>query len=237
MEFPKCFIINLKKDKAKKAFMEKELKDFNPIIIDAINGKSLNISKINKDLKRKLTHGEVGCAKSHILIYKRIIKENIKKAIIFEDDIILKKDFKDSIFKIISKDIDFDIILLGHYSNDIRENINISKWYKKRIGNYSIIKFGSNYNYGAHGYLISLAGAKKLINKTNPLVKPIDHYTGSNEGIKLYGIDPVLVDLNPLFPDSDLEKDRAIIQGNKNIKFKKLKRIIKKIYFRYKLPI
>ncbi|MCL2380188.1 MAG: glycosyltransferase family 25 protein [Treponema sp.] len=69
--------------------------------IPAVNGRALSEVERNslydsskaKSYKRELTHGEIGCALSHKFVYEKMIKDNVKQAVILEDDITLKPDF------------------------------------------------------------------------------------------------------------------------------------------------
>ena len=85
------FIINLKKDIDKQQHMEILCKRYNLQchFIEAVYGKDLdketlsmvyNKEKSISEFGRELTKGEIGCALSHMNIYKHMIEQNIEKA-------------------------------------------------------------------------------------------------------------------------------------------------------------
>jgi glycosyl transferase family 25 len=104
------------------------------------------------------TLGELGCFLSHLIIWKKIIDENIESLIIFEDDCIFNSKFNVTLNKILTDEIpeDFNIIYLGgktgdNYFSDL--NIKVSE-------NISIKKdFHPN---GAFSYILSNKGARLL---------------------------------------------------------------------------
>lgn len=101
------FVINLPKDKERRAYVEKQLKldGFTYEIIDAFYGDDERVVAVydealaRKEQGKPLTRGEKGCAYSHRTLYERIVKENIPCALILEDDVILPPLFKNLIEK------------------------------------------------------------------------------------------------------------------------------------------
>ena len=94
----RTFIINLKESTDRRQYMINEMKKTNLEyeFFDAVNGRNIrNIDEIYlredslKKIRKILTYGEIGCAMSHLLIYKKMIDENIEQALILEDDIIV----------------------------------------------------------------------------------------------------------------------------------------------------
>ncbi len=101
------FIINMEKDKERRAFMSRQMHDLglhyefvvgragdDPLVLAACDD-ALAIKEHGKVLMK----GEKGCAFSHRSIYEKMLKENIKEALILEDDAVLPKD----IFTILEK--------------------------------------------------------------------------------------------------------------------------------------
>ncbi|MEH6497010.1 MAG: glycosyltransferase family 25 protein, partial [Pseudomonas marincola] len=58
---------------------------------------------------RDLTAGEIGCLLSHRALYKKMLEENIERALILEDDTILTDDFPQTVAEILASDLDWDI--------------------------------------------------------------------------------------------------------------------------------
>tara|TARA_B110000977_G_C11054429_1_gene483549 strand:- start:190 stop:1131 length:942 start_codon:yes stop_codon:yes gene_type:complete len=135
----KIFIISLKKqgriDKLKKIMKNLKL---NFIIIKAIDGKKIEKEKtLGKfydsrktflNIGRHLTAPEIGCAASHIKIYKYIVKKNIQQAIIMEDDAIPSKKIVDWLRKNIKADND-QIINFYSYQKGLLNKIPTKAFY------------------------------------------------------------------------------------------------------------
>jgi glycosyl transferase family 25 len=131
-----------------------------------------------------MTPGMVGCFLSHLDIYKKIVDGNKKYALIFEDDAIMIRNIQRSAIQVFPQIMpaDWDIILLGYdASNPIHHKTIQYNTYKK------MHRF-----YGTHGYLITKAGARKMLNATQiPFKNQIDHEMGElcERGLlNVYGI-------------------------------------------------
>jgi glycosyl transferase family 25 len=129
-----------------------------------------------------LTRGAVGCYLSHLSIYKKILDNNLKYGIIFEDDCKIVDDFYSRLQDGLSKiPQDWDIYLLGV----ICLKCDIGKDYIK------ITRF-----WGLHSYMINKRGASKLIEYLDkPLSKQIDADISLliKRGIlNVYAINPII---------------------------------------------
>ena len=181
----KALVINLerRKDRLEYVNANYDSKFFNKEIFKAFDGKHLqNNSHEYIELKNKFitnihnnknnnndypyyfinpfTSGELGCFMSHLLIWKKIIDENIDKIFVFEDDCIFNENFDSILENVINNEIpdNFNILYLGgricknhRFEQDIQISTNISiKQYKEPFGTFS--------------YLISKKGAELLYN-------------------------------------------------------------------------
>lgn len=223
------FIVNLKRDKEKKEHME-ELCVKHSLkceFIEAVYGRDLQANEVDKvynskasikEINRELTRGELGCALSHLSIYKKMIDNEIENAIVFEDDIYLDDDFSIVVDSIQSFPENWELILLGYYSNVTTESETVSSYrYKKQITKRHQTVRLVQQAYGTHGYIINLKGAKKLINQMKTINKPIDHYTGDDSSLNVYAVRPRIVRLAEIFKDkSSITQEREQLQS-KNI--------------------
>lgn len=147
----------------------------NPILANAIDGK-----KCSDDIiKRHFTtfyrffgpKASIGCALSHLYVWKTFLKTHKKYAIVFEDDIILD-DITYNLSEVIHIHVqqtpqDFDILYLGALGSDNTPNfftismslLNMSAEYKD-INDY--VKQPS-IALATHAYVISRSGAEKLV--------------------------------------------------------------------------
>lgn len=108
----------------------------------------LNPADLSSKLYFKLHPGAMGCYLSHYTLWNKIVDENIEYALILEDDVEI-----DSIKK----------LLLSNLIIENHEFINLSKRFRYENERYLFD--------GGESYILSLSGAKKLINIThNPIL-------------------------------------------------------------------
>ena len=92
-----AFIISLPKDKLRREHLEAQLRQTTVpfTVIEAVNGAALpsdalaaayDPGKAVRRFNRELSKGEIGCALSHVSIYRRMVEEYIPMALILEDD-------------------------------------------------------------------------------------------------------------------------------------------------------
>lgn len=122
--------------------------------------------------------GAVGCSLSHISIWKKMVDDNIDKALIFEDDVFFRPEFKERLNYILSNlPLDGDVILL-----DCTENFkpaNFNSMFDRVLGPF----------FGTHAYVMTNEGARKLLPYVYPIEIQIDSFMGfsaSINRIKIY---------------------------------------------------
>jgi GR25 family glycosyltransferase involved in LPS biosynthesis len=109
--------------------------------------------------------GVVGCALSHINVWKNFITDSLKDyQIIFEDDVEIDKDFKTHLENIQMQlhCIEWDVIFLGYTMYDADSNIKQLKYYSNQSDIYVRELDTDNYIGGFFGYMISRSGVAKL---------------------------------------------------------------------------
>ncbi len=145
ISWDKIYIINLERRTDRKIQMEKKLKDIglnNYEFVNAVDGKKDKIlnyfSKLKKENKTNIINsGHFGCLLSHIKVIKKAIKNNHKKIMILEDDIIFEENFIERI-----KNIKIPKCDLIYLSGPILESkLFISNWafHKEIMGTYGYI--------------------------------------------------------------------------------------------------
>jgi GR25 family glycosyltransferase involved in LPS biosynthesis len=160
-------------DKLLKQLSEKHR--LNPILFNGIDGKKCSDDIIKHNFTTFYRYfgpkGSIGCALSHINVWKTFLKTNKKYAVVFEDDIILNDSdrmLSELIpFYIQQTPKDFDILYLGSLGSDNTPNfftismnlLNMSAKFKD-INNY--IKC-PEVALATHAYVISRGGAQKLL--------------------------------------------------------------------------
>jgi glycosyl transferase family 25 len=154
----KIFVINLKEDKIRRKYILCLLKkykiNYTFVIVDKV--KEDEYFFINK--KNDLTKGECGCLLSHLWCLHEIIQKNYQNAIIFEDDIILHKNFINMFYKIqVQHNKRYDLLILGACDFSFATMHST----QTKNGLYRITK-DSRRVYGAHANYYSLKGATKM---------------------------------------------------------------------------
>ncbi len=244
---PKIFIINLKKDHQKRQHMQALCDKYSLEVefIEAVDGSQLSEEEISRvyseqqsisSIGRGLSRGEIGCALSHKKIYQKMLDENMSQAVIFEDDIELNEKLVNLFHDDMELPSNMELLLLGYWYYGIT-NTDFLISYRKQIefsDTVKLVRFIKNM-HGTYGYLITQDGSKKLLTYLNEKIyMPIDHYTGDEKFVNLYGVYPSVVTISDKFDmNTELEKERQHekmknrnnISENGEIKiiFKKLK--------------
>jgi hypothetical protein len=159
----KIYVINLIDDEIKRNYiitlMNKYKINFTLVIVERISNdlyKSISDNSITF-----ISKGELGCCLSHLWCLYKIILNNYENAIIFEDDIILHKNFEDEFMNIYNNcntnNNTLDFMLLGAH------DFNFSKKNYKYVKN-NLYRPDETVNnlYGAHANYYSLNGAKAM---------------------------------------------------------------------------
>lgn len=169
----KIFLINLDKDKERLNNSIHQLNNYGITNFErysAIYGCQLSTEEINNNTtiigKIIASDGMIGCGLSHINIWKKIVNDGIKKTLILEDDFIFKDNFLNKFNDVINKSpVLYDIIFL---TGNIIHNKNLKlydiddNYYKQLLISQTL------------GYIITLEGAKKILNYINKVSYHID---------------------------------------------------------------
>jgi glycosyl transferase family 25 len=161
------YCINLERRKDRKDSMQYQFskQKIDVEFVNAVDGKLLEPSDEIKELFRDndfyYRRGVIGCAMSHINLWKRIVEESMSEEVvcIFEDDVkyvMLLKNYQKNT----------DVLFLSYHTNRRTEQT------KQQI-----IKLNHlNYIGGTHNYIITTKGAKKMLEiiSTNGIQNAID---------------------------------------------------------------
>ena len=172
----KSFVINLDRDKERYEFCSGQFLKNKCMVerFEAIDGNTITDKYFNQFCnERPLFYKGKGkngmaCHLSHEALYNKIIKENLKCAAIFEDDIWLSP----TIYNLLNDSYwlpeDFDIVRLEAGSNRILLSSNFSSVFNRRLH-----RLLSN-AWGAAGYILSKKGAEKILSNANSVRKSSD---------------------------------------------------------------
>jgi len=160
----RIYVINLIEDEIKRnyiiALMEKCNINFTLVIVERVSPELYK--SLSDNSNSFISSGELGCCLSHLWCLSQIIINNYENAIIFEDDIILHKNFELEFMNIYknctnnNKNLDF--MLLG--AHDFNFSKNNYKYVKNKL--YRPDETENNSLYGAHANYYSLKGAKAM---------------------------------------------------------------------------
>ena len=149
------YVINLKDAVERKISITRQLEklDIPYELFEAINGRSLSddelAEKVDMGEVRKhpdwLTKGALGCALSHIAVYKKIVESNSEWNLILEDDVVVSDELKN---------------ILSHIEKNgqvYKNNLNLL---------YSLSKYGPIKLSSEIVHTIGLYNVHKVLNKT-----------------------------------------------------------------------
>lgn len=202
------YIVNLESDREKRYLIQKQLDGagIKYEFVDAVDGSKLSAQEKEsvytpqraiEVFKRELSKGEIGCALSHLKIYRKMVAQEVECAVILEDDVELCSDFLELVENFKEFQNECDCLLLGH-NDEIKRDVFLytSLWHKKKyIKNYKLYRF-TKVAFGTYGYIITLKGARKLLNACKTIEKPIDHYTGGFDVVDCWGLVPRCVKIS-----------------------------------------
>ncbi|XP_076000821.1 procollagen galactosyltransferase 2-like [Genypterus blacodes] len=185
--FDEIFLINLKRRSDRRERMMSSLAalGIDVTLTEAVDGKALNSSQLQamgidmlpgyKDpySRRVLTRGEIGCFLSHYNIWKQVVEKELQQVLLLEDDVRFEPRFCSRLEAIMenmqSEGLDWDLIYVGRKRLQVKEPEHWVKGVKNLVH--------PDYSYWTLGYVLSLQGAKKLL-QAQPLRKmlPVDEF-------------------------------------------------------------
>ncbi len=165
---------------------------------DAIYGKDLSSEEVRKLVDQKiayryegfqLTPGEIGCALSHLSVYKKIICENLPYALILEDDVAICPKLANVVAA-----IDADVKLIKHGITLFSESI-ISRSPVSYFPNGGVRLHNVKGGWFAHAYIITNNAASKFIELQTPVRHVADcwRWLLKHKLISIGAIRPILV--------------------------------------------
>ncbi|XP_068995636.1 procollagen galactosyltransferase 2 [Embiotoca jacksoni] len=187
MGFDEIFLINLKRraDRRERMLSSLAVLGINATLTEAVDGKALNSSQLQslgidmlpgyKDpySDRMLTRGEIGCFLSHYNIWKQVVQQELLQVLVLEDDVRFEPGFYSRLVTIMDDvqrvGLQWELIYVGRKRLQVKE----PEYWVKGVRNL----VHPDYSYWTLGYVLSLSGAKKLL-QTKPLSKmlPVDEF-------------------------------------------------------------
>ncbi len=176
-------VVNLKRSKDRRSYMQQQLDAYGVRyqFFPAVDGKTLTPQQRacyseEESLRRfghPLTNGEIGCALSHLQIYKKMVAEDIAELLILEDDIVIKKDFFPIIFQRAQwAPVDWKILHFATRRDNV-QNSTLPCYFIDVEQRYRLYRYTKYYNR-THCYIVKQESAQWLINEGYPIHLPAD---------------------------------------------------------------
>jgi len=198
MNVPQIYVINLARSHDRRARMEAQFQKLgikNYTIWPAVEGAQLSLEACpaydGKTRRlffgRDLTTSEVGCLLSHRGVYEHIAAQGLDAAIVLEDDCVLSEDFAAVVSAVMKLPVAWEIVRLIDSEKVYKQSIFITRFFK----DYALARVRGTPG-GGYGYLLTNAGAKKLLRKMQKNWVPVDTLLGQvvRTGIRAFGVMP-----------------------------------------------
>lgn len=166
LRIKRIFVINLADNIIRRNYILVLMKKYN------INFSLVIVNRVDEAVyslvaNEKITKDELGCTLSHMWCLREIIKNNCENAIIFEDDIIFHKNFKQMFMKVFENDYDFLLLGACDFSfQSLNKEMLFNDHSQEKTNNKHQHMYRPHENsiklYGAHANYYSLEGAKTM---------------------------------------------------------------------------
>ena len=170
------FIISGKTDTKRREHIRQEWKKLGegiePNFFDAVMGRDMTEEERDRALyvPGSMMPGEIGCALSHLGVYKEFLASDHQSVFIFEDDVFLADDISLELLEELQALIEAEE---GPVAMALFKGTHGKKVYK-RIGDIDIIQ--SPHFYCTHAYILNRAAAGLILKAQTPLRFPIDGF-------------------------------------------------------------
>lgn len=226
----KVFLINLDESIDRLAFCQKQFAKYGIDFerVEAVSGRDLSSEQIDQfydrkrnrtSYKKELSIGELGCYLSHRKCWEKIVEEQLDYAVILEDDIIISSVFKD-FSMLFEKLYNWDFVRLAFSTR----NVPVVQSHSL-IDKYNLVYY-KKVPINTLAQAVSYEGAKKLLNVTAKVYRPIDadlkHYW--EKVVSIPAIYPPLISERANFESqiNKMAKKEGRVKGSnalKNIKY------------------
>jgi glycosyl transferase family 25 len=220
----KIFVINLEQEAERRKEMRRQLDALGAAFefVAAVDGRSLSAVELAENYdtakaKRErevMTLPEIGCALSHLAVYRKVVAENLPGALILEDDAKLSGDtltVANRLSALIPPD-EARVVLLNHVPRYLRRSR------MPLTATHSLVQPHS-LCWCAHGYFVTRTAAARLLDKLHPVWITIDHWRRVQEtdAVTVSAVTPFVVSLAPAAEHSSIAnrgvKERGLAGG------------------------
>ena len=187
----------------------------------AVYAKAMQSAEKNKKVNRfrwwcangrKILDGELGCALSHMGIYRKMLAEGIEKACILEDDVVIDNRFP-MVLANLEKQYDPNtphVVLLSNHMEPPKGQVGdpfVGYLTEPGLNDFRVEFCG--WDTFAEGYVIGTAAAKAILSQNDPIIAPCDSWCRwqDNGAIKLYRAYPTVCCQNKYGFESNMLSD------------------------------
>jgi glycosyl transferase family 25 len=194
-----CFVVNLATATQRREAMANLFAQhgITPQWFDAVDGREMSAEDMAKHFAADIAahvYGamnppEIGCALSHLGIYRLMVEQGIASAVIFEDDIELAPDFATLLDDQTGLHSNF-----GAHEPVMVQLTHVRRGYRfgaRTVGNYQIVRPDGGV-WRTSGYFITLAAAQRMLIGAYPVCVAADYwlYFEQQRFLKLYALTP-----------------------------------------------
>lgn len=211
-----CFVINLAKDTTRRSQIVGQLNELgiDHEVFPAVNGKELTPEEMLRDYDlarahrddRDMSVGEIGCALSHLGVYRRMLESGTAAALVLEDDAKLDRStagILTALQPLMGDEKPLVVLLSCVFRTSYFSSTPLVPGYVA-----SSVLEGA---WGAHGYVLNRAAAAALLQGLYPVRLRADVWNRFKKErlIELRAVVPYCVGLAEVAKQSNLDSDRA----------------------------
>lgn len=152
---------------------------------------------------KPLANGEKGCYASHVQAWRQLLASDAQALVVLEDDVRLQADFAEVIHSLAHVEPSWDMIkLVGREREKVRAQ-------RPLAAGHRLIQYTRVPSLTA-AYVISRAGAEKLLRSRVPFGRPVDvdlRFWFEND-LRIFGVQPALVALDETSEVSSIWQQR-----------------------------
>lgn len=164
------FVINLERDAVRRAQILDHLRGLglDAEIVPAVEGAKVSPEALPAGTHPGLSGGEIGCYLSHVRFWETVVERGLPHAIVLEDDVHCRPDMLRVAEEAIATGLPFDALRLSALKPIRGQRL------ATLSGGFKIILPTKNPS-GTQGYLVSLEGARRLLEHLSVPHCPIDN--------------------------------------------------------------
>lgn len=213
------YVVNLDRHPDRLASIEQQLSalDLGYFRVAAVDGSKLSQEELDqvydpelckRSLGRELARGEIGCAMSHLSIYKQMLATQIPLACVLEDDAQLSEKLPQVLeaLEYLGAEQKPVVCLLTHVGR-------YTAWGAKTLSNTHHQIYKTVHAFCTHGYVINQAAASALLNQNLKINHPIDYWNmlASKGIVKVRAVVPYVVGHSGFAQHSEIESERIAL--------------------------